>query len=129
MLGKFVIAGFEVIIGLIFVWYALVALVYLTLMPAGSEALVIVVFLVGVASFAGIPVLIKKVAKGIKLFMIISVIQIGTIISCWIFEAPGMGGPSLGARSIGLGETGGIGIFLGLPLAVLFILVIASRKL
>ena len=129
MLGKFVIAGFEVIIGLIFVWYALVALVYLTLMPAGSEALVIVVFLVGVASFAGIPVLIKKVAKGIKLFMIISVIQIGTIISCWIFEAPGMGGPSLGARSIGSGETGGIGIFLGLPLAVLFILVIASRKL
>ena len=129
MLGKFVIAGFEVIIGLIFVWYALVALVYLTLMPAGSEALVIVVFLVGVASFAGIPVLIKKVAKGIKLFMIISAIQIGTIISCWIFEAPGMGGPSLGARSIGLGETGGIGIFLGLPLAVLFILVIASRKL
>ena len=129
MLGNFVIAGFEVIIGLIFVWYALVALVYLTLMPAGSEALVIVVFLVGVASFAGIPVLIKKVAKGIKLFMIISVIQIGTIISCWIFEAPGMGGPSIGERSIGLGDHGGLQVILGLPLAVLFILVIASRRL
>ena len=128
MLGKFVIAGFEVIIGLIFVWYALVALVYLTLMPAGSEALVIVVFLVGVASFAGIPVLIKKVAKGIKLFMIISVIQIGTIISCWIFEAPGMGGPSLGDDLLGK-ELEGIGLFLGLPLAVLFILVIVSRRL
>ncbi len=128
MSGKFLIAGFEVIIGLIFVWYALVALVYLTLMPAGSEALVIVVFLVGVASFAGIPVLIKKVAKGIKLFMIISVIQIGTIISCWIFEAPGMGGPSLGDDLLGK-ELEGIGLFLGLPLAVLFILVIASRRL
>ena len=130
MLGKFVIAGFEVIIGLIFVMYALGPFyTSLKLMPAGSEALAIVVFFVGVASFVGIPVIIKKVAKGIKLFMIISVIQIGTIISCWIFEAPGMGGPSLGARSIGLGETGGIGIFLGLPLAVLFILVIASRRL
>ena len=129
MLGKFVIAGFEVIIGLIFVMYALGPFyTSLKLMPAGSEALVIVVFLVGVASFAGIPVLIKKVAKGIKLFMIISVIQIGTIISCWIFEAPGMGGPSLGDDLLGK-ELEGIGLILGLPLAVLFILVIASRRL
>ena len=130
MLGKFVIAGFEVIIGLIFVMYALGPFyTSLKLMPAGSEALAIVVFFVGVASFAGIPVIITKPAKGIKLFLTISVIQIGSIISCWIFKAPGMGGPSLGERSIGLGETGGLQVILGLPLAVLFILVIASRRL
>ena len=130
MLGKFVIAGFEVIIGLIFVMYALGPFyTSLKLMPAGSEALAIVVFFVGVASFVGIPVIIKKPAKGVKLFLTISVIQIGTIISCWIFEAPGMGGPSLGERSIGLGDTGGLQVILGLPLAVLFILVIASRRL
>ena len=123
MLGKFVIAGFEVFIGLAFILFGA------TISFNHYPTLGIVVFFVGVASFAGIPVLRKSSTKGIKLFMIISVIQIGTIISCWIFEAPGMGGPSLGARSIGLGETGGIGIFLGLPLAVLFILVIASRKL
>ena len=92
MLGKFVIAGFEVIIGLIFVMYALGPFyISLKLMPAGSEVLAIVVFFVGVASFAGIPVLIKKVAKGIKLFVIISVIQIGTIICCFIADSPDVG--------------------------------------
>ena len=129
MQGKYVIAGFESFIGLMFFLFVFGVLIPYSRTHEGFEAFVIVVFFVCIASFAGIPVIIKKVAKGIKLFMIISVIQIGTIISCWIFEAPGMGGPSLGARSIGLGETGGIGIFLGLPLAVLFILVIASRKL
>ena len=129
MLGKFVIAGFEVIIGLIFVMYALGPFyISLKLMPAGSEVLAIVVFFVGVASFVGIPVIIKKPAKGVKLFLAISVIQIGTIISCWIFKAPGMGGPSLGDDLLGK-ELEGIGLFLGLPLAVLFILVIVSRRL
>ena len=109
MLGKFVIAGFEVIIGLIFVWYALVALVYLTLMPAGSEALVIVVFFVCIASFAGIPVIIKKVAKGIKLLIIISVIQIGTTIFA-LSNPPGAG-------------EGNLHMLLGSSMAVLFILV------
>ena len=129
MLGNFVIAGFEVIIGLIFVMYALGPFyISLKLMPAGSEVLAIVVFFVGVASFVGIPVIIKKPTKGVKLFLTISVIQIGTIISCWIFEAPGMGGPSLGDDLLGK-ELEGIGLILGLPLAVLFILVIASRRL
>ena len=129
MQGKYVIAGFESFIGLMFFLFVFGVLIPYSQTHEGFEAFVIVVFFVCIASFAGIPVIIKKVAKGIKLLIIISVIQIGTIISCWIFEAPGMGGPSLGARSIGLGETGGIGIFLGLPLAVLFILVIASRRL
>ena len=123
MLGKFIIAGFEVFIGLAFILFGATISFY------HYPILGIIVFFVGVASFAGIPVLIKKVAKGIKLFMIISVIQIGTIISCWIFKAPGMGGPSLGERSIGLGDSGGLQVILGLPLAVLFILVIASRRL
>ena len=122
MLGKFVIAGFEVFIGLAFILFG--ATISFNHYPTLGK----VVFFVGVASFAGIPVLIKKVAKGIKLFMIISVIQIGTIISCWIFEAPGMGGPSLGDDLLGK-ELEGIGLILGLPLAVLFILVIASRRL
>ena len=128
MLGKFVIAGFEVIIGLIFVMYALGPFyTSLKLMPAGSEALAIVVFFVGVASFVGIPVIIKKPTKGVKLFLTISVIQIGTIISCWIFKAPGMGGPSLGEDLLGK-EMEGIGLFLGLPLAVLFILLMIMKK-
>ena len=129
----YLVEGF---IGLVFTLYALgvlmpvivlyenVILEYIVPLPV----LTTVVFFVGIASFAGIPVLRKSSTKGIKLFMIISVIQIGTIISCWIFEAPGMGGPSLGDDLLGK-ELEGIGLILGLPLAVLFILVIASRKL
>ena len=49
------------------------------------------VFSVGIASFAGIPVLRKSSAKGIKLFVIISVIQIGTIICCFIADSPDVG--------------------------------------
>ena len=109
MLGKFVIAGFEVIIGLIFVMYALGPFyTSLKLMPAGSEALAIVVFFVGVASFVGIPVIIKKPTKGVKLFLTISVIQIGTIISCLIYKTP---------------DQEPMAMFLGLSIASLAILI------
>ena len=54
-----------------------------------------VVFSVGIASFAGIPVLRKSSAKGIKLFMIISVIQIGTIICCHIAKTPDIDSPNI----------------------------------
>ena len=125
------IYGVEGCIGFCFILYALGPLMTITWTQDASIliATFLALFFVGIASFAGIPVLRKSSAKGIKLFMIISVIQIGTIISCWIFEAPGMGGPSLGERSIGLGDSGGLQVILGLPLAVLFILVIASRRL
>ena len=134
----YLVEGF---IGLVFTLYALgVLMPVIVLYENGffplsfsygsffSIVLTAVVFFVGIASFAGIPVLRKSSAKGIKLFVIISVIQIGTIISCWIFKAPGMGGPSLGDDLLGK-ELEGIGLFLGLPLAVLFILVIALRRL
>ena len=53
------------------------------------------VFSVGIASFAGIPVLRKSSAKGIKLFMIISVVQIGTIICCHIAKTPDVDSPNI----------------------------------
>ena len=53
------------------------------------------VFSVGIASFAGIPVLRKNSAKGIKLFMIISVVQIGTIICCHIAKTPDVDSPNI----------------------------------
>ena len=127
MQGKYVIAGFESFIGLMFFLFVFGVLIPYSRTHEGFEAFVIVVFFVCIASFAGIPVIIKKVAKGIKLLLIISVIQIGTIISCWIFKAPGMGGPSLGDDLLGK-ELEGIGLILGLPLAVLFILVIAKKR-
>ena len=122
----YLVEGF---IGFCFILYALGPLMTITWTQDASIliATFLALFFVGIASFAGIPVLRKSSAKGIKLFMIISVIQIGTIISCWIFKAPGMGGPSLGDDLLGK-ELEGIGLFLGLPLAVLFILLMIMKK-
>ena len=92
----YLVEGF---IGLVFTLYALgvlmpvivlyenVILEYIVPLPV----LTAVVFFVGIASFAGIPVLRKSSAKGIKLFVIISVIQIGTIICCFIADSPDVG--------------------------------------
>ena len=124
----YLVEGF---IGFCFILYALGPLMTVIVLYENVSsvqiALTAVVFFVGIASFAGIPVLRKSSTKGIKLFMIISVIQIGTIISCWISKAPGMGGPSLGEDLLGK-EMEGIGLFLGLPLAVLFILLMIMKK-
>ena len=96
----YLVEGF---IGLVFTLYALgvlmpvivlyenVILEYIVPLPV----LTAVVFFVGIASFAGIPVLRKSSAKGIKLFMIISVVQIGTIICCHIVKTPDVDGPSI----------------------------------
>ena len=120
MLGKFVIAGFEVFIGLAFILFGATISFY------HYPTLGIVVFFVGVASFAGIPVLRKSSAKGIKLFMIISVVQIGTIIYCHIAKTPGMGGSPIELDSGG--EGGGLTFLLGLSIFVLAILVYFYSK-
>ena len=109
MHGKFVIAGFESFIGLMFFLFVFGVLIPYSRTHEGFEAFVIVVFFVCIASFAGIPVIIKKVAKGIKLLIIISVIQIGTTIFA-LSNPPGAGEENLGA-------------ILGSSMAVLFILV------
>ena len=87
MQGKFVIAGFESFIGLMFFLFVFGVLIPYSRTHEGFEAFVIVVFFVCIASFAGIPVIIKKVAKGIKLLIIISVIQIGTITYSTIYTS------------------------------------------
>ena len=73
----YLVEGF---IGLVFTLYALGVLMPVIVryenVSSVQIALTAVVFFVGIASFAGIPVLRKSSAKGIKLFMIISVIQI-----------------------------------------------------
>ena len=96
----YLVEGF---IGLVFTLYALgvlmpvivlyenVILEYIVPLPV----LTAVVFFVGIASFAGIPVLRKSSAKGIKLFMIISVVQIGTIICCHIAKTPDVDSPNI----------------------------------
>ena len=114
MNGKFVIAGFESFIGLMFFLFVFGVLIPYSRTHEGFEAFVIVVFFVCIASFAGIPVIIKKVEKGIKLLIIISVIQIGTTIFASI-TPPGMGEENLG-------------VILGSSIAVLFILVYYFRQ-
>ena len=91
------IYGVEGFIGFCFILYALGPLMTITWTQDASIliAIFLALFFVGIASFAGIPVLRKSSAKGIKLFMIISVIQIGAIICCFIAKTPGMGGPDI----------------------------------
>ena len=88
----YLVEGF---IGLVFTLYALGVLMPVIVLYENVSsvqiALTAVVFFVGIASFAGIPVLRKNSAKGIKLFVIISVIQIGTIICCFIADSPDVG--------------------------------------
>ena len=93
------IYGVEGCIGFCFILYALGPLMTVIVLYENVSsvqiALTAVVFFVGIASFAGIPVLRKSSTKGIKLFMIISVIQIGTIICCHIAKTPDVDGPSI----------------------------------
>ena len=90
----YLVEGF---IGFCFILYALGPLSTIGWTQDASIliATFLALFFVGIASFAGIPVLRKSSAKGIKLFMIISVIQIGAIICCFIAKTPGMGGPDI----------------------------------
>ena len=90
----YLVEGF---IGFCFILYALGGILANTSTQDASIniALAAVVFFVGIASFAGIPVLRKSSAKGIKLFMIISVVQIGTIICCHIARTPDVDSPNI----------------------------------
>ena len=90
----YLVEGF---IGFCFILYALGPLMTITWTQDASIliATFLALFFVGIASFAGIPVLRKSSVKGIKLFVIISVIQIGAIICCFIAKTPGMGGPDI----------------------------------
>ena len=92
----YLVEGF---IGLVFTLYALGVLMPVIVRYENVSSVLIVltavVFFVGIASFAGIPVLRKSSAKGIKLFMIISVVQIGTIICCHIVKTPDVDGPNI----------------------------------
>ena len=90
----YLVEGF---IGFCFILYALGPLMTITWTQDASIliATFLALFFVGIASFAGIPVLRKSSAKGIKLFMIISVVQIGTIICCHIVKTPDVDGPSI----------------------------------
>ena len=92
----YLVEGF---IGLVFTLYALGVLMPVIVLYENVSsvqiALTAVVFFVGIASFAGIPVLRKSSAKGIKLFMIISVVQIGTIICCHIAKTPDVDSPNI----------------------------------
>ena len=132
----YLVEGF---IGLVFTLYALGVLMPVIVLYENVSsvqiALTAVVFFVGIASFAGIPVLRKSSAKGIKLFMIISVVQIGTIICCHIAKTPGMGGPSFANRnpsSIEIvssgGEGGGITFVAVFSIFVLAILIYFYSK-
>ena len=121
----YLVEGF---IGFCFFFYTLGMLLPITWTQDASIyfAVTAAVIFVGIASFAGIPVLRKSSAKGIKLFMIISVVQIGTIIYCHIAKTPGMGGSPIELDSGG--EGGGLTFLLGLSIFVLAILVYFYSK-
>ena len=130
----YLVEGF---IGFCFFFYTLGMLLPITWTQDASIyfAVTAAVIFVGIASFAGIPVLRKNSAKGIKLFMIISVVQIGTIICCHIAKTPGMGGPSFANRnpsSIEIvssgGEGGGITFVAVFSIFVLAILIYFYSK-
>ena len=91
------IYGVEGFIGFCFILYALGPLSTIGWTQDASIliATFLALFFVGIASFAGIPVLRKSSAKGIKLFMIISVVQIGTIICCHIAKTPDVDSPNI----------------------------------
>ena len=110
----YLVEGF---IGFFFILYALGPLMTITWTQDASIliATFLALFFVGIASFAGIPVLRKSSAKGIKLFMIISVAQIGTIICCHIAKTPDVDSPN-------------IVFVLVLSIFVLAILIYFSRK-
>ena len=90
----YLVEGF---IGFCFFFYTLGMLLPITWTQDASIyfAVTAAVIFVGIASFAGIPVLRKSSAKGIKLFMIISVVQIGTIICCHIAKTPDVDSPNI----------------------------------
>ena len=121
----YLVEGF---IGFCFILYALGPLMTITWTQDASIliATFLALFFVGIASFAGIPVLRKSSAKGIKLFMIISVIQIGAIICCFIAKTPGMGGPDI-IDNFGR-SGGGLTFLLALSIFVLAILVYFYSK-
>ena len=118
----------EGFIGFCFILYALGPLMTITWTQDASIliATFLALFFVGIASFAGIPVLRKSSAKGIKLFMIISVIQIGAIICCFIAKTPGMGGPDI-IDNFGR-SGGGLTWVLAFSIFVLAILVYFYRR-
>ena len=122
------IYGVEGFIGFCFILYALGPLMTITWTQDASIliATFLALFFVGIASFAGIPVLRKSSAKGIKLFMIISVIQIGAIICCFIAKTPGMGGPDI-IDNFGR-SGGGLTWVLAFSIFVLAILVYFYRR-
>ena len=121
----YLVEGF---IGFFFILYALGPLMTITWTQDASIliATFLALFFVGIASFAGIPVLRKSSAKGIKLFMIISVIQIGAIICCFIAKTPGMGGPDI-IDNFGR-SGGGLTWVLAFSIFVLAILVYFYRR-
>ena len=121
----YLVEGF---IGFCFILYALGPLSTIGWTQDASIliATFLALFFVGIASFAGIPVLRKSSAKGIKLFMIISVIQIGAIICCFIAKTPGMGGPDI-IDNFGR-SGGGLTFLLALSIFVLAILVYFYSK-
>ena len=121
----YLVEGF---IGFCFILYALGPLMTITWTQDASIliATFLALFFVGIASFAGIPVLRKSSAKGIKLFMIISVIQIGAIICCFIAKTPGMGGPDI-IDNFGR-SGGGLTWVLAFSIFVLAILVYFYRR-
>ena len=108
MRGKYKISIIEAILGLILILQALGP--YKLLIGAdGFEGIAVVTFLVAIATFYGIVVIIKNPPKGRKLLIIISVIQIGTTIFA-LSNPPGAG-------------EGNLHMLLGSSMAVLFILV------
>ena len=121
----YLVEGF---IGFCFILYALGPLMTITWTQDASIliATFLALFFVGIASFAGIPVLRKSSAKGIKLFVIISVIQIGAIICCFIAKTPGMGGPDI-IDNFGR-SGGGLTWVLAFSIFVLAILVYFYRR-
>ena len=86
MRGKYKISIIEAILGLILILQALGP--YKLLIGAdGFEGIAVVTFLVAIATFYGIVVIIKNPPKGRKLLIIISVIQIGTITYSTIYTS------------------------------------------
>ncbi len=86
MLARLFIIGFQALIG--FTLFSNGAVIASSRTPSEFHIIGIIVFILGIASFVAIPILLLSIEKGRKFILIVSAIQIGMSIYLAVFEIP-----------------------------------------
>jgi len=89
MLARLFIIGFQALIGFaLFSNGAVIASSKYSMFDGGLFVTGTIVFILGIASFVAIPILLLSIKKGRKFILIVSAIQIGMSIYLAVFEIP-----------------------------------------